>query len=170
MLQIDPHHKAMWKIGHPNLRSQNVLRFPDHRWQHILSNCYRTSLWIGWWDIMKIHDMSWHIMINDMVLSWRIVKCHQISPYITNCHHVKLIFGDFWAHLCWCTLEPKLVILRQFQTVQTVWTPTEFSPTNEENVYWDMMTFGDIWRLLMTIGYFWAHLSPRFTKSRQLHM
>ncbi len=34
---------------------------------------------------MTNHEMSWHIMIDDVVLSWKIVKCHQKSPNITIC-------------------------------------------------------------------------------------
>ncbi len=43
---------------------------------------------IVWCDIIKIHHMSSHIMIK-VVLSRKIVKCHQRSPNITICHKIS---------------------------------------------------------------------------------
>ncbi len=70
--------------GHDWLGHQNILT-------HI-QICNPLPLWIGWWDIMTNH-----IMIDDMVLSRKIIKWHQISPYVIKCHHVKL--KDFWWFL-----------------------------------------------------------------------
>ena len=48
---------------------------------------------------MICHDVSWHIMIDIIILSRNIMKYHQVSPSITKCHHVSknmVMFDDFW--------------------------------------------------------------------------
>ncbi len=61
-------------------------------------------LWIGWWHVMTIHNMSWHIMINDMVLSrgggvsW--TKC--VTIYVQEFSEKGVLFYiRLWSEQIW---------------------------------------------------------------------
>ncbi len=82
-------------------------------------------LWNSWWHVMNIHDMSWHVMINHGVLSWKIPKYHQMSPKIFICN-------ELWILTSWCHQMSWSLITK--------------------NVSKNMVTFSDISWLIMTLS------------------
>ncbi len=54
---------------------------------------YNTPLSIGWWFVMISHDLSWSIMINLQILSWKVTNNHQKSRKVT------MLNETFWWSL-----------------------------------------------------------------------
>ncbi len=56
-------------------------------------------LWIRRCHIMTRHEMSWHMMINDMILSPNVMKCLYLS---SKCLYLSSIVTMLFDDMSWC--------------------------------------------------------------------